>query len=166
VSDDERRAFAVPALGADYDGDLGLLDPDDEDERRMLIQAEHPEFGTAVESDLREVHVAGTNVNPVLHIAMHEIVTNRLLANEPPEMWETAQQLLAGGYERHEVMHMLASVVSAEVFDVLRDQPPHEIERVRTDLAALPESWEAQRAATPEDRHANRAERRARKRSK
>jgi len=51
----------------------------------MLIQAEHPKFGTAVESDLREVHVAGTTVNPVLHIAMHEIVTNRLLASgEPP----------------------------------------------------------------------------------
>jgi cytochrome c556 len=56
---------------------------------------------------------------------------------------------------------MLASVVSAEVFDVLRDQPPHEIERVRAALAALPESWEAQRVAAPEDRHTNRAERRA-----
>ncbi|MEA2827537.1 MAG: hypothetical protein QOG43_1976 [Actinomycetota bacterium] len=95
---------------------------------------------------------------------MHEIVTNRLLANEPPEMWQTAQRLLAGGYERHEVLHMLASVVSAEVFDVLRDQPPHEIERVRAALAALPESWEAQRVVALEEGHTNRAERRARKR--
>jgi hypothetical protein len=42
-------------------------------------------------------------VNPVLHIAMHEIVANQLWANDPPEMWETAVRLLDAGYERHEV---------------------------------------------------------------
>jgi hypothetical protein len=59
-------------------------------------------------------------VNPVLHIAMHEIVANQLWANDPPEMWETAARLLAAGYERHEVLHMLASVVSDELFEALR----------------------------------------------
>ena len=162
MSDEERRAFAIPVRGGEYDGiDLSMLDSEDEDARRILIQAEHPEFGTALESDRREVHIGGTTVNPVLHIAMHEIVTNQLWANEPPEMWETSERLLVAGYERHEVLHMLASVVSTEVFDILRDQAPFEIERVRAALAALPESWEERRAAIPEDRHANRAARRA-----
>jgi hypothetical protein len=56
---------------------------------------------------------------------------------------------------------MLASVVSGKVFQALRNQTPHEIERVRSALAELPDSWERQRAAIPEERHMNRSERRA-----
>ncbi len=82
---------------------------------------------------------------------MHEIVANQLLAGDPPAMWATAQRLLAAGYERHEVLHMLASVVSGEVFAALRDHEPHQVERMRAALDALPESWEARRAATPEN---------------
>ncbi len=127
MSDEERHAFAVPLAEGEYDGiDLSLLDRDDEDDRRLLIQADHPEFQRALETGQREIHLAGMTVNPVLHIAMHEIVANQLLADHPPEMWATAQRLLADGYERHEVLHMLASVVSGEVFDVLRDHEPHQ----------------------------------------
>jgi hypothetical protein len=162
VSDEERRAFAVPLAEGEYDEvDLSLLDRDDEDDRRLLIQAEHPEFQPALARGQREVHVAGVTVNPVLHIAMHEIVANQLLADDPAEMWETAERLLAAGYDRHEVLHMLASVVSGEVFQAIRDQPPHEIGRVRAALAELPESWEQQRAAIPEEQNRNRSERRA-----
>ena len=162
VSDDERQAFAVPFAEGEYDEiELSLLDRDAEDTRRLLLQAEHPEFHQALASRPREVHVGGVTVNPVLHIAMHEIVANQLWANDPPEMWETAVRLLAAGYERHEVLHILASVVSGEVFEALRNQMPHEIERVRAALAELPDSWERQRAAIPEERHMNRSERRA-----
>jgi hypothetical protein len=162
VSDEERQAFAVPLAEGEYDDvDLSLLDRDDEDDRRLLIQAEHPEFHRALAAGQREVHVRGITINPVLHIAMHEIVANQLWANDPPEMWETAERLLAAGYERHEVLHMLASVASGEVFDALRNQTRHEIERLRAALAELPGSWEQQRAAIPEERHMNRSERRA-----
>jgi hypothetical protein len=76
-------------------------------------------------------------------------------------MWETAQRLLGAGYERHEVLHMLASVVSADVFSALQDNQPHDPARTRAALTALPESWEQQRDDIPAERHANRAERRA-----
>ena len=162
VSEDERRAFAVPLAEGEYDDiDLSLLDRDDEDDRRLLIQAEHPEFHQALATGQREIHVGGVTVNPVLHVAMHEIVANQLWANDPPEMWETVARLVSAGYERHEVLHMLASVVSAEVLQAMRNQTPHEIERVRAALAELPESWERQRAAIPEERRVNRSERRA-----
>ena len=162
VSDDERQAFAVPFAEGEYDEiELSLLDRDDEDDRRLLIQSEHPELHQALASGQREVHVGGVTVNPVVHIAMHEIVANQLWANDPPEMWDTAVRLLAAGYERHEVLHMLASVVSGEVFEALRNQTPHAIERVRAALAELPDSWERPRAAIPEERNMNRSERRA-----
>jgi hypothetical protein len=52
-------------------------------------------------------------------------------------------------------------VVSNEVFDILTNRQPADLDRMRAELAALPESWERQRDEIPEQRHLNRAERRA-----
>ena len=162
VSDDERRLFAVPALSGEFDGiELSLLDPDDEDDRAVLILAEHPELRSAVESGRDTVHHHGRAVNPALHLAMHQIVASQLLANEPPLMWDTAKRLEGDGYDRHDVLHMLASVVSGDVYSVLHDNQPPDRARTRAALDALPGSWEQLREQIPAERHANRAERRA-----
>jgi Domain of unknown function (DUF1841) len=100
-------------------------------------------------------------VNPQLHLAMHEIVANQLVANEPPEMWDTAKRLINAGYERHEILHMLASVVSAAVYSARHDNKSPNPARTSAALAALLGSWEHQREPIPAERHANRAERRA-----
>ncbi len=147
MSDEERRLFAVPALTGQFDGiELSLLDPDDEHDRTILVLAEHPELRSAIESGRDQIHHHGRAVNPQLHLAMHEIVANQLLANEPPEMWDTAKRLTGAGYERHEVLH---------------DRQSPDPARTRAALAALPGSWERQREEIPAERHANRAERRA-----
>ncbi len=91
---------------------------------------------------------------------MHEIVANQLWADDPPEVWATAQRLLADGYDRHEVHHMLASVIASEVFEIMRHEHHPDVERVRQALAALPGEWEQRRADLPAERHQNRAERR------
>jgi hypothetical protein len=162
MTSDDRRSFAVPTATGDFDGiDLAFLDPNDEDDRRTLILAEHPELHRALEAGLSELHVDGATINPALHLAMHEIVANQLWADDPPEVWETAQRLLAAGYERHEVLHMLASVVSDDVYQTLHDEKPPDSDNTRAALAALPETWERQRADLPARQHANRAERRA-----
>jgi hypothetical protein len=109
----------------------------------------------------REIRVGRDMINPALHIAMHEIVANQLWADNPPEVWAIAQRLLADGYDRHEALHMLASVVTTEVFEIMRHEQPPDIERVRRALAALPGGWEQRRADLPAERHQNRAERRA-----
>jgi len=96
--------------------DLVLLDRDDEDQRRILIEAEHPELKQALDEGTDEVHHRTETMSPALHIAMHEIVTNQLWADDPPEMWQTAERLTAAGYERHDVLHMLGSVVSGQVW--------------------------------------------------
>lgn len=159
---DDRRVFAVaPLSGTVDDIDLATLDPADPDERHILIEAEHPELRQALESGLREVHIDGRPMNPTVHIAMHEIVANQLWDDDPPEVWQTARRLIDAGYERHEVLHMLASVVSNEVFDILANRQPADLNRMRAELAALPESWERQRDEIPQQRHLNRAERRA-----
>jgi hypothetical protein len=162
VTADERRTFACPPATGEFDDiDLSFLDPSDENDRSMLILAEHPELHRAIEADLDEIHTHGTTVNPRLHLAMHEIVANQLWADDPPEVWQTAQRLLDAGYERHEILHMLASVVSDDVYLMLHDQQTPNQERTRGALAALPESWEHQRDDIPAQQHHNRAERRA-----
>ena len=160
--DEERRGFAVPQATGEYlDIDLAQLDPEDADERRILIEAEHPELHRALESGRQEIHIGGETLNPTLHIAMHEVVANQLWDDNPPEVWRTAQRLVAAGYERHEVLHMLASVVANDVFDILKTETPHDPDKTRAALDALPGSWEERRDAIPAERHLNRAERRA-----
>ena len=162
MTDKERHRFAVPPATGELDGiDLAFLNPDDEDDRRILILAEHPELQAAIEDDRSEIHAKGTTISPALHLAMHEIVANQLWVDDPPEVWETATRLLASGYERHEVLHMLASVVSDDVYQILHDQQSPDPDETRAALAALPDSWERQRDELPAQLHANRAERRA-----
>ena len=162
MTDDERRQFAAPRTTGEFDDiDLSLLDPADPDDRHILIRAEHPELEPALESGRREIHLDGETINPTLHITMHEVVANQLWDDKPPEVWETAQRLLAAGYERHEILHMLASIVAADVFDTLKHNTPHDPAKTRAALDALPGSWEQQRDEIPAERHLNRAERRA-----
>jgi hypothetical protein len=138
----ERRRFAVPpARGALDDIDLSLLDPADPDERRLLIEAEHPELRDALEDGDDEIVLQGQTMSPQLHITLHEIVANQLWDDDPPESWETAKRLLAEGYERHEVLHMLCSVVAREVWGTLALGTPEDHERYAAALAELPDAY-------------------------
>ncbi len=159
--DEDRRAFAVPPAHGTYDDiELAWLDPSDPDDRHILIEAEHPELQAALRSERDEIVIAGEPMNPRLHISIHEVVANQLWDDDPPEAWETAQRLLAAGYDRHEVLHMLGSVVSDEIYDVMTERRPADLARMRAAFAALPDSWEAMRSPAPEAPR-NRAERRA-----
>jgi hypothetical protein len=48
------------------------------------MEARHPEFADALQGD-DDVIVDGEPVNPRLHVAMHQVVANQLLADDPPE---------------------------------------------------------------------------------
>jgi hypothetical protein len=141
---EERRRFAAPsAHGVFDDVDLSLLDPADPDQRRFLIRAEHLELAGALEREDDEVGV--DEVNPRLHLTIHEIIATQLWDNDPPEVWQTAKRLIAAGYERHEILHMLGSALTSEIWHVLSERRPDGNDRYLHALAALPGSWEAQR---------------------
>ncbi len=141
-----RRDWAAPHRTGTVGGvDLRYLDRDDPDDRRYLIEAEHPELAQALEEDLDEIVLDGEPMSPRLHILVHEVVTNQLCDNDPPEAWSTAMRLSAAGYDRHEIIHMLGSVVSTELWEVLSAKRPADRERMIRALEALPESWEASR---------------------
>ncbi|HEX9124393.1 MAG TPA: DUF1841 family protein [Actinomycetota bacterium] len=143
----DRRAWAVPpARGRLGEVQLARLDPNDPDERGLLIRAEHPALEKALENDLDDVRVGGHDVNPRLHLALHEAIANQLWEDDPPEVWQTAKRLLGLGYERHEVLHMLASAMAQELWQALREEKPHDHARHVRSLQALPGGWETARS--------------------
>jgi uncharacterized protein DUF1841 len=95
----------------------------------------------ALERGGDEIVLQGQKMSPRLHITLHEIVANQLWDDDPPETWETAKRLLADGYERHEVLHMLCSVVAREVWGTLALGRAADNERYVVKLAELPDSY-------------------------
>lgn len=148
MTDDHQRWVAHAATGMFRGIDLAHLDPGDPDERRILIEAEHPEYADALAAD-EEVLVDGQPMNPRLHVTMHEVVANQIWDLDPPDTWATAQRLTRLGYDRHEVLHMLGGAVTTQLWQALHEQQPFDLERFLADLEALPESWEAERPRAP-----------------
>ena len=106
----------MPPRHGIYPGpDLELLDPSDEDELTFLIEARHTEFEDALRSD-EEMIADGEPFSPRLHIAMHQVVASQLLAGDPPETWQTVQRLSALGYDWHRIIHMIAALVSDDLY--------------------------------------------------
>jgi hypothetical protein len=85
----------------------------------------------------------GQPMNPGLHVTFHEIVAAQLWDDDPPEAWATACRLRDLGYERHEALHMLCSVVAREVWGVLRLRGRADPARYAAALDELPESYVA-----------------------
>jgi hypothetical protein len=139
---------------------LDDVDPHDENDRRVLIEAEHPEYAAALEDDREVIGPDGSMTKPRLHITVHEVVATQLWADDPPEMGQTAKRLTAAGYDRHEVLHMLCSVVSSELWQALRGEDVSR-EQLLASLAALSGSWEHNRPTRPPSRAQRRTHRQA-----
>ena len=140
---DDRQTWAMPAAHGNFNGlDLELLDPADEDQCMLLLEAMHPEMADALRAG---DEVAGDDgpMNPRLHISMHQIVANRLLANDPPETWPTVQRLARLGYDWHNIMHMIAAVVSDDIHAAMTDRRPFDAADHARRLHELPGDWPA-----------------------
>jgi hypothetical protein len=171
---ERRRAFGIPTVEQELDDiDTSLLDPADPDERALLIRAAHPELDT----DQETMVIGGSEINPRLHLTLHEIVATQLADDDPPEVWATAQRLRKLGYGRHEILHMLGAAMAGQIWDALHNRRAYDADEHRAALAALPDSWERQRPGGPappaaraahasEAKRRRKAERAARKRQR
>jgi len=153
----ERLAFAIPPL-PDPDLTAGL-DPADPDDRAQLIRAAHPEL----DSDRETVILDGSELNPRLHLNVHEIVATQLADDDPPEVWETAQRLRRLGYGRHEILHMLGAAIVPQLWAAIHDHHGYDLEQHRSALAALPDAWERERPTARPARDPQAAVRKRRK---
>jgi uncharacterized protein DUF1841 len=137
----DRRSWAVPPAHGSYKGlDLELVDPGDEHERGLLIEALHPEFAAALEGD-HEVTVGRETVNPRLHVTLHQVVANQLVAGEPPETWQAVQRLAGLGYDWHNIMHMIAALVGDDIYRALHERRRSDSADYIRRLSELPGDW-------------------------
>ncbi|MHB1596935.1 MAG: hypothetical protein ACYCO9_04715 [Streptosporangiaceae bacterium] len=112
-----RRAFAFGVLEGTFRGtDLSTLDPASDEDRRVLLAADHDG--------------AAGRLTGAKHLEAHLALTRRLWCGDPPELWEAAQRLLDLGLGRHEVMHALIGAIDGAGPDdrsvrlALGDLPP------------------------------------------
>jgi ABC-type branched-subunit amino acid transport system ATPase component len=139
----ERRRWLFPPVTGSFDGiELVFLDPANPDDRHLLIMAEHPDYRRVIEEGRDEVEVDGSVVNPRLHLAYHEAVANQLWDGTPPEAWPTVERLGRLGYGRHDILHMLGSVLTEQLRQALEKREPNDPKKYARALAALPESWQ------------------------
>lgn len=158
---EERRGWLFPPVSGVVDEiDLAFLDPSDADDRGLLVAFEHPEHDRAREDE--EVIAHGGTPSRRLHLTIHEVVANQIWDGNPEDTWRTAERLTGLGYDRHEVLHMLGSAVGAEIWRALSEESLHEPDLMAEQLAALPESWEAQRQSLAQQHDRQRRPRRGR----
>ncbi|NEA30104.1 DUF1841 family protein [Streptomyces sp. SID13031] len=132
----ERRMFAMPYFGTHVgDDDFPELDPNDPDERGILIEGEHPEYHDALADPGFEGEVDG--VNPRLHLVMHEIVANQMWDNDPPETWQAARRLRDLGQDRHNILHAIGYVAMTQLHGSLMGEKAFDSERYAAELDQL-----------------------------
>jgi hypothetical protein len=138
----DRRSWAVPPGHGTYQGlDLEVLDPGDEHELTFLLEAVHCEWEEALERDEEILSADGEPMNPTLHVTMHAVIANQLLADDPPETWQTVQRLAGLGYDWHNVMHLIMGPVTEAVYRTLAERQPFDPEDYVRRLAELPGDW-------------------------
>jgi hypothetical protein len=76
--------------------------------------------------------------NQYLKSAILEVVDNQLDENDPPETRKTLKRLKTEGYSEDEARSLIGCVVSTEIFDLLKNQEPFNLERYIKALHALP----------------------------
>jgi len=71
--------------------------------------------------------------------AMVEAVENQIRDNDPPETKITLERLMSLGESRENAMRYIASVLSIELFEALKNKTPYNEERYLRNLGNLPE---------------------------
>jgi Plasmid pRiA4b ORF-3-like protein/Domain of unknown function (DUF1841) len=132
----DRRMFAMPYFGTRIgEEDYPRLNPGDPDERRLLIEGDHPEYHGALTDPAFDGEIEG--VNPRLHIAIHEVVANQLWENDPAEAWRAAKRLRDAGDDRHDILHQLGGVVTDHLHGALTNRQAVDLVAYRQALDAL-----------------------------
>ena len=98
----------------------------DEDARLAQAMRDHPEhadlWGHLDELSDEQVERDGTN--PVAHVNIHVAVESQIANGEPKGTAETVEALMRQGLSRHEAIHAVGTVLTDEIYHILKDKRP------------------------------------------
>ena len=100
----KRMEFYEPLQGPDSDEWFAL----DERERVILVEEYH---------ESEEVNLPNLRI----HASFHAVVENQIASGDPPEVLVTLERLLREGLNRHEAIHAIGSVLSEQIFNVMKN---------------------------------------------
>ena len=67
--------------------------------------------------------------NPILHEQIHVIIENQIRQNNPKETKITLNRLVKNGYTHNEAIHLIGTVLTEEMHDVLTNLKPFNLHR-------------------------------------
>lgn len=76
--------------------------------------------------------------NPRLKKAILQVVSNQLRMNKPPETKQTLNRLISEGYSRQNARELIGAVVSAHIYEMLKEQHEFDNTKYIEDLKRLP----------------------------
>jgi hypothetical protein len=91
--------------------------------------------------------------NPRLKAMFLELVENQLRDNNPPEVRQTLTRLVGTGLSREDAMIYIAQAACVEVFTILKQKKPFNLNRYLKNLAALPQEPKEKRRQSGKGRH-------------
>jgi len=80
-----------------------------------------------------------SNDRSELQAAVFEVLDNQLRADDPPETRATIERLRAQGIDESEARRLIACVIAAEIFAVMKTNTPFNRGRFVGQLAKLPD---------------------------
>jgi len=81
--------------------------------------------------------------NPRLKKAILQVVSNQLRMNDPPETQSTLNRLISQGYSKQDAKELIGAVVSAHIYEMLKEQHEFDNSKYIKDLKRLPKlPWE------------------------
>jgi len=120
-----------------FDGLPRWADPDNPDDRAALFAEElgqgGPEYETGDEAD------DGSEDGPAsLRLALRQVIANQIAEEDPPEVWATAQRLMAGGHDRTTVLAQLDLALAQVMKITMQERRPFEASEYAAALDRLP----------------------------
>jgi len=81
--------------------------------------------------------------NPRLKKTILQVVSNQLRMNDPPETKSTLNRLISEGYSKQDAKELIGAVVSAHIYEMLKEQHVFDNAKYIKDLKRLPKlPWE------------------------
>lgn len=104
------------------ENDLDGLSEEEQRLAKILLEHKdeffhHFEFTDAV-SDYD--YEPGVEVNPFLHITIHQVVENQLNAREPVEVYQFYNAMIKKKLSHHDTIHLIGRIFVPFLFDVLK----------------------------------------------
>jgi hypothetical protein len=117
---------------------LGVMRPDDQ--LLAFVMQEHEEYLTYWENIDQYMDYEfdpETEVNPFLHVSVHQLVEGQIRNESPPEVERVFQALKERGTERHDAIHLIGSVLVEHMFSQMQSQQEFNVGEYIEDLNGL-----------------------------